>query len=78
MSYHDSFSLKVTIKDVGYAKRNKRCKPKEGMPHARKACQKKRKKRKMHTQRKYATRPQGMSKEKKRKEKRKIVHIHGK
>ena len=32
---------KVTIKDVGYTKRNKRCIPKEGMPHAHKACQKK-------------------------------------
>jgi len=38
---------------------------------------KKDKKRKMRTQRMYATCPQGMSK-KKRKEKRKIVHIHGK
>ena len=35
---------KVTIKDVGYTKkrrRNKRCIPKEGMPHAHKACQEK-------------------------------------
>ena len=32
----------MTIKDVGYAKRNKRCIPKEGMPHAQKACLKKR------------------------------------
>ena len=32
----------MTINDVGYAKRNKRCIPKEGMPRARKACQKKR------------------------------------
>ena len=31
--------------DVGYAKRNKRCIPKEGMPHAQKTCQKKEKKR---------------------------------
>ena len=37
--------------------------PKKGMPHAQKACQKKEKK--MHTQRRYATCPQGMSKEKK-------------
>jgi len=37
--------------------------------------EKKDKKRKMHTQRRYATCPQGMSK---RKKKRKIVHIHGK
>ena len=33
----------MTIKDVGYAKRNKRCIPKEGMPHAQRACQKKEK-----------------------------------
>ena len=26
---------------MGYTKRNKRCIPKEGMPHAHKACQKK-------------------------------------
>jgi len=25
---------KVSIKDMGYAKRNKRCTPKEGVPHA--------------------------------------------
>ena len=31
---------KVSIKDMGYAKRNKICIPKEGMPHAHKACQK--------------------------------------
>ena len=30
---------------MGYAKRNKRCMPKEGMPHAHKACQKKREER---------------------------------
>ena len=66
----------MTIKDEGYEKkerrrRNKRCIPKEGMPHAQKACQKKveKKERKMHTQRRYATCPQGMSKKKKRKEK---------
>jgi len=35
-------------------KENKRCIPKEGMPHA-SACQKERKKEKMHTQRRYAT-----------------------
>ena len=34
---------KVTIKYMGYTKRNKRCIPKEDMPHARKACQTKRK-----------------------------------
>jgi len=49
-------------------RRNKRCIPKEGMPHAQKACQKKiiiiii----KMHTQRRYATCPHGMSKKKRR------------
>ena len=32
---------KVTIKDMGYTKRNKRCIPNEGMPHAHKACKKK-------------------------------------
>ena len=32
---------KVIINDVGYTKRNKRCIPEEGMPHAHKACQKK-------------------------------------
>ena len=36
---------KVVINDVGYTKRNKRCIPKEGMPHAHKACQRKEKKR---------------------------------
>jgi len=29
---------------MGYTKRNKRCIPKEGMPHAHKACQKKERK----------------------------------
>ena len=37
---------KVTIKDMGYTKRNKRCIPKEGMPHAHKACQKEKEKKK--------------------------------
>ena len=55
----------------------KRCIPKGGMPHAPKAYKKNKRKRKMHTQIRYATCPQGMSK-KRRKEKRKIVHIHGK
>ena len=32
---------KVIINDVGYTKRNKRCIPEEGMPHAHKACQRK-------------------------------------
>ena len=44
-------------------KNNKRCIPKEGMPHA-SACQKKRRE-KMHTQRRYAT-CLGMSKTKKK------------
>ena len=52
---------------MGYTKRNKRCIPKEGMPHAHKACQKKREK--MHTQRRYATHPQGVSKKRERKRK---------
>ena len=46
---------------MDYTKRNKRCIPKEGMPHARKACQKKERE-KMHTQRRCATHPQGVSK----------------
>ena len=54
---------KVSIKDMGYVKRNKRCIPKEGMPRARKARQKKEKKKKD------ATYPQSMSKKKKRKNK---------
>ena len=58
---------------MGYTKRNKRCIPKEGMPHAHKACQKKRKREKMHTQRRCATHPQGVSK--KRGEKENIAHI---
>ena len=68
-----SLSLsKVTIKDMGYTKRNKRCIPKEGMPHAHKACQKKkkRKKEKIHTKRRYATCSQGMSNKKRRERKR--------
>ena len=32
---------KVTVRDVGSAKRNKRCIPKEGMPHAHKSMLKK-------------------------------------
>ena len=50
-------------------RRNKRCIPKEGMPHAQKACKKKKKIIKMHTQRRYATCPQGMSKKREKKEK---------
>ena len=45
-------------------KENKRCISKEGMPHAL-SCQKKRKKEKMHTQRRYAT-CLGMSKKRKK------------
>ena len=41
--------------------------PEEGMPHAHKACQKKERE-KMHTQRRYATCPQGMSKKRRKKE----------
>ena len=53
------------IKDMGLCKReNKRCIPKEGMPHA-SACKKKERK-KMHTQRRYAT-CLGMSKKRKKK-----------
>ena len=58
---------------MGYTKRNKRCIPEEGMPHAHKACQKKRKREKMHTQRRCATHPQGVSK-KEKKEKENIAH----
>ena len=48
LSFSLSLSLsKVTIKDMGYTKRNKRCIPKEGMPHAHKACKKKKKWKKM-------------------------------
>ena len=43
MPYRDSLSPNVSIKDTGYAKRNKRCIPKEGMSHAHKARKKKRK-----------------------------------
>ena len=59
----------MTTKDVDYVKeRNKRCIPKEGMPHAQKACQKKKKKIiKMHTQRRYAT-CHGMSKKREEKD----------
>ena len=59
---------KVTIRDVGDTKRNKRYIPKEGMPRAYRACYKRKK---MHTQIKYATCPQGMSKKKKKKKTRK-------
>ena len=48
---------------MGYTKRNKRCIPKEGMTHAHKAYKKK-----MHTQRRYATHPQGASKKGKMRE----------
>jgi len=66
MSYHDYLSPKLSSKSIAYTKRNKRCIPKEGMPHAHKACQKKREK--MHTQRRYATHPQGVSKREREKE----------
>ena len=43
MSYHDYLSPKLSLKSMGYTKRNKRCIPKAGMPHAHKSCQKKEK-----------------------------------
>ena len=49
-------------------KENKRCIPKEGMPHA-SECQKKREKEKMHIQARYAT-CLGMSKKKREEKKR--------
>ena len=45
---------------MGYTKRNKRCIPKEGMPHAQKNVKKK--EIKMYTQRRYATCPKSMKK----------------
>jgi len=72
-----TFLSKVTIKDAGYAKRNERCRPKEGMPHDRKACQKKKKKKDAYPK-KVCHMLARHVKKKKRKEKRKIVHIHGK
>ena len=57
-------SLSKTYQGYGaMQKENKRCIPKEGMPHA-SACQKKENK-KMHTQRRYAT-CLGMSKKRKK------------
>ena len=49
-------------------KRNKRCIPKEGMPHAQKARQKNIIIIKMHTQRRYDTCPHGMSKKREEKD----------
>ena len=43
MLYHVYLSPKLSTWCMGYTKRNKRYIPKEGMPHAHKACQKKRK-----------------------------------
>jgi hypothetical protein len=64
---------------MGYTKRNKRCIPKEGMSHAHKACQKREIEReKMHTQRRYATCPQCVSKKKKRKRKKRENIAHTK
>ena len=70
----------MTIKDVGYEKRerrrrNKRCIPKEGMPHAQKNVKKKRNK--DAYPKKVCHMPTRHVKNK-RKEKRKIDHIHGK
>ena len=44
------------------------------MPHAHKTCQKKEEEEKMHTHRRYATCPQGMSKKKREEEKENIAH----
>jgi len=41
------------MKDVGYAKGNKRCIPKDGMPHAYKACQNKKRNRKGKRKKRY-------------------------
>src|SRR6185295_10078812 len=61
---------KVIIIMYGLYKRNKRCIPKEGMPHAHKACQKREREReKVHTQRRYATYTQGVTKKKKKEKK---------
>ena len=58
--------LKRHVRKKIKRKRKERCIPKEGMPHAHKACQKeKEKKEKMHTKRRYATCSQGMSNKKK-------------
>ena len=63
------FLSKVTIEDVDYENQNKNDEIKDAYPkkvcHMPKRHIKKREK-KMHTQRRYATCPQGMSKEKKR------------
>ena len=66
MLYHVYLSPKLSSWCMGYTKRNKRCIPKEGLPHAHKACQKKRKREKMHTQRRCATHPQGVSKKRRK------------
>ena len=64
--YDTTLTLKNMTRIWGYAKRkNKRYIPKEGMPHA-SACQKKRDKKQMHTQRRYAT-CLGMSKKREKK-----------
>jgi hypothetical protein len=63
MLYHDYLSPKLSSKCMGYTKRNKRCIPKEGMPHGHKACKKiEKRKGNMHTQGRYATCLQGMTK----------------
>ena len=70
-----SFS-KVTIRDVGYTKRNKRCIPKEGMPHARKSMlQKKEKKREDANPKKVCHMP---TRHVKKKREKKIAHIQEK
>ena len=69
----------MTIKDVGYAKRNKRCIPKEGMPHAQKACQKKWKKEKRCIPKEGMPHAhKACQKEKKKRRKKKIAHVQKK
>ena len=63
---------------MGYTKRNKRCIAKEGMPHAYKACQKKKKKKKNAYPKKVCHMPtrraQKKRKEKEKKERENIAH----
>ena len=61
---------------MGYTKkkRNKRCIAKEGMPHAYKACQKKKKKKKNAYPKKVCHMPTRRVKKKREKEKENIAH----
>jgi len=59
---------------MGYTKRNKRCIPKEGMPHAHKAC-KKNKKRKDAYPKKVCHMLARHVKQKEKKRNKKIAHI---